>query len=86
MSDIQSLPLSELKADLAESLIDLRLARIALRMGIDRTPRGSVPLDRLQANARIIRVILDEIERRIVAGQIGPGPGGLYTEWWRIRP
>ena len=78
--NLRSIPLAEMKADLAESLIDMRLARVALRLGIERTPRGSVPRDRIRGNANIIKTILTEIERRILAGELTNDAAGLIVE------
>ncbi len=81
---IESIALAELRADLAESLMDMRVCRIALRQGIVRTTRVDVH-DRLRKNAEIVRAILAEVERRILAGEMTGDHQGILISTER-RP
>ena len=73
---ISGIPLAELKADLAESLMDMRLCRVSLQMGIVATTKVDVRA-RLRGNADIVRKILAEVERRMLAGELTNDAEGI---------
>lgn len=82
---VTSIPLPELKADLAESMLDIRMCQIALRLGMERTRKVDVH-DRLAKNADIVNIILDEVERRIMDGDLVADTKGILIEVVRRKP
>lgn len=74
---ISQIPLTELRADLAESMMDMRLCRVALRGGILSTPIVGDIRARLRGNANVVRTILAEVERRILAGELTNNAKGI---------
>jgi len=61
---IEDLPLSELQADRAESLVDMQMCRVALLHGITEYSNGCDVRERLETNERIVAIIDAELARR----------------------
>ena len=64
MHDITEFPLSELEADRAASLADIRLCQTALAKNITTYRNGESVQQRLDTNQRIVEIIDAEIKRR----------------------
>lgn len=63
MTDITTIPQTELEKDLADSLADIRMCEFALLQGVTTYSGGAVE-DRLEKNKYFVKVITAELERR----------------------
>jgi len=68
MVDIESLPTSELIADLAASITDIELCRVCARLGVTHHKDGLPLVERIRSNGEIIGVIGRELQRRNAQG------------------
>lgn len=65
--DIATIPTTELRVDLHESIDDVIICEAAMRLGITNHRDGFPVADRLQTNRRIIARIEAELARRGVS-------------------